>query len=72
MFIVGDRVRCTGFKDEGSMLQVFFITVGDTGTVVGLEPSTDSLEVKWDNPVCTECEGTWWVDANDCEPEATH
>lgn len=71
MYKIGDRVRCTGFKEDPD--QSRFIRVGDTGTVVQFAPWGDSgsIEVRWDNPVATACGGEWWIAVSDCEPEAT-
>ena len=68
MFNVNDRVRCTGFKEDPS--NECFVRVGDTGTVQAKRGNGkgEMLDVKWDNPNDTSCNGVWWVHSNDCEP----
>lgn len=58
---VDDRVRLVklGPFDGG------FVRLHDTGTVVKVD--SFGIQVKWDNPVRTDCDGKWWINRDHCE-----
>ena len=61
-FKVGDRVRNTLKEDN------HYIRAGDTG-IVEVYDEDNTYRVKWDNPVCTACNGSWWIEPNELEAE---